>query len=305
MIPISAGSPPPTPSDLQEDLTSTNTPPIRSCGLIRGGGRARPLPVLPAEQPCGKLVFRQANSPSANQEMHLVGNTPMKSPIVVAAPRECPCNSKPWIEAILDNRIGKQEMLNLIMPDASDLMITGAPKYIITKQDQNTIMENELNTKNSTQRKEILFRRLEGKRRKEKFLKKIESLLEDEIKLGNFFSLEKSDCIANAIATKTKKTTALKFPSFHKLIAHFRKELIGNEFYILIDLDWKYCGIYKAEIKSTYKTSYDFIELGVDDIEIIATDLSFGIHIEYYHDSVIDTYKLMCELIDFTTANTG
>jgi len=151
----------------------------------------------------------------------------------------------------------------------------------------------------SPQRKETLFRKLEGRNRKEKYLRKITSLIDGDINPINFVSLEYSDFIANAIVKKNKKATKINVSSFYEIIDFFKEKLSKNEFYILMDCDWKYCGMYKANAGSAYNRSYDFIGLGVDDIELLVADMSFCIHIEYYHDSVTDTYQLTCELITY------
>jgi len=57
--------------------------------------------------------------------------------------------------------------------------------------------------------------------------------------------------------------------------------------------------MYKVEVGSNFNVSYDFIGLGVDDIDVLAADMSFGIHIEYYHDSVIDEHELICEFVTY------
>jgi len=132
---------------------------------------------------------------------------------------------------------------------------------------------------------------------KENYFRKISSLIEGDIVVDNFIELECSDSIISTIYGKINSEKSVRFNTFEEIINRLKDGLLKKDCYILIDRDWRYCGIYKVERNFTCKKAYDFIGLKTDDIKIIAIDLSLGIHIEYCHDSVTDAYRLSCKLL--------
>lgn len=131
-------------------------------------------------------------------------------------------------------------------------------------------------------RREILYRKSQGKRMLSQYQVKIESLLKlpfDELLL---LSLAETDNIIAELMTMREISCARKECSLSTEAFNFVLSVIeGRKYYLLIDEDWKCCGAYMVESGASLCASFDFDEATSDEIRLISTDLSTQISIDY------------------------
>ncbi|EBW9966666.1 hypothetical protein DQS59_24325, partial [Salmonella enterica subsp. enterica serovar Malstatt] len=72
--------------------------------------------------------------------------------------------------------------------------------------------------------------------------------------------------------------------NYQQVVEFIKEKVAGLSSYLLIDEEWKFCGMYK--INSEFSSDYNFDELHSDEIRIISCDLSFQIQIDYDHNEI-------------------
>ncbi|WP_312385102.1 hypothetical protein [Atlantibacter subterraneus] len=148
---------------------------------------------------------------------------------------------------------------------------------------------------NTTQyKKELLYRKANGKRFIKDYISKITSLFSVNEKSLVFMGLKETDeVLSSSYGTKVKDAKI-------KLLQHelngFLKELKNDNssYYVFIDEDWKYCGSFTISSLCLLNENFVFGEQIINDILFISTDFKKSINLDYYE--VNGTY-----FIDITT----
>ncbi|PMW96378.1 hypothetical protein C1X59_24500 [Pseudomonas sp. FW215-R2] len=131
-------------------------------------------------------------------------------------------------------------------------------------------------------KREILYRKSQGKRKLSQYQIKIESLLRRSFDELLLLSLAETDnIIAGLMAMHevscVRKEYLLSADAFNFVLSVVE----DKKYYLLIDEDWKCCGAYMAESAASLCASFDFDETTSDEIRLISTDLSTQISIDY------------------------
>lgn len=131
-------------------------------------------------------------------------------------------------------------------------------------------------------KREIIYRRSQGKRLLSQYKIKIESLLKRSFDELLILSLVETDnVIAGLMAMHevscVRKEYSLSIDAFNFVLSVVE----DKKYYLLIDEDWKYCGAYMAESGASLCASFDFDETTSDEIRLISTDLFTQISIDY------------------------
>ncbi|EGG9769610.1 hypothetical protein HG599_004551, partial [Salmonella enterica] len=137
----------------------------------------------------------------------------------------------------------------------------------------------------SEYKRALLYRKAQANVCKNDYFNKIQSFTNDTVVGGNFLTLEETDNIINSL--KDKKINSkikVEIDSYQQLVEFIKEKVAGLSSYLLIDEEWKFCGMYK--ISSEFSSDYNFDELHSDEIRIISCDLSFQIQIDYDHNKI-------------------
>jgi len=131
----------------------------------------------------------------------------------------------------------------------------------------------------------LLYRKAQANVCKKDYFNKIQSFTNDTVAEGNFITLEETDDIINSL--KDKKINSkikLEIESYQQVVGFIKEKVAGLSSYLLIDEEWKFCGMYK--VSGEFSSDYNFDELHSDEIRIISCDLSFQIQIDYDHNEI-------------------
>ncbi|EOW6673449.1 hypothetical protein ACOZZ3_004305 [Cronobacter dublinensis] len=131
----------------------------------------------------------------------------------------------------------------------------------------------------------LLYRKAQANVCKKDYFNKIQSFTNDTVAEGNFITLEETDDIINSL--KDKKIDSkikLEIENYQQVVGFIKEKVAGLSSYLLIDEEWKFCGMYK--VSGEFSSDYNFDELHSDEIRIISCDLSFQIQIDYDHNEI-------------------
>lgn len=142
----------------------------------------------------------------------------------------------------------------------------------------------------SEYKRTLLYRKAQANVCKSDYFNKIQSFTDGAVDEGNFLSLEETDDVINALKKKEiLSKTKVEIDSYQQLFEFIKGKVAGLTSYLLIDEEWKFCGMYK--INNEFSSDYDFDKLKSDEIRVIPYDLSFQIQIDY------DYNEIECEYI--------
>lgn len=142
----------------------------------------------------------------------------------------------------------------------------------------------------SEYKRTLLYRKAQANVCKSDYFNKIQSFTDGAVDEGNFLSLEETDDVINALKKKEiLSKTKIEIDSYQQLFEFIKGKVAGLPSYLLIDEEWKFCGMYK--INNEFSSDYDFDKLKSDEIRVIPYDLSFQIQIDY------DYNEIECEYI--------
>lgn len=142
----------------------------------------------------------------------------------------------------------------------------------------------------SEYKRTLLYRKAQANVCKSDYFNKIQSFTDGTVDEGNFLSLEETDDVINALKKKEiLSKTKIEIDSYQQLFEFIKGKVAGLPSYLLIDEEWKFCGMYK--INNEFSSDYDFDKLKSDEIRVIPYDLSFQIQIDY------DYNEIECEYI--------
>lgn len=145
----------------------------------------------------------------------------------------------------------------------------------------------------SEYKRALLYRKAQANVCKNDYFKKIQSFTNCAIEGASFINLEETDGIINSLKDKEIiSKTKVKVENYQQLIYFIKERVAGLSSYLLIDEEWKFCGLYK--ISNKFSSDYNFDKLHSDEIRIISCDLSFQIQIDY------DYNEIECEYISYT-----
>ncbi|ELY5825974.1 hypothetical protein SNN58_004597, partial [Cronobacter dublinensis] len=115
----------------------------------------------------------------------------------------------------------------------------------------------------------LLYRKAQANVCKKDYFNKIQSFTNDTVAEGNFITLEETDDIINSL--KDKKINSkikLEIESYQQVVGFIKEKVAGLSSYLLIDEEWKFCGMYK--VSGEFSSDYNFDELHSDEIRIIS-----------------------------------
>lgn len=147
---------------------------------------------------------------------------------------------------------------------------------------------------NSEYKRNIIFRKAQGKIVMESYLNKITEITgqaRDELTL---LSLEETDLIINklkAINPMDKIEVIVK--NMPELCDFMTSKTHDSDFYLLIDEDWKNCGVCFIKSGVIFNGKYDFDKMVSDEIRVISSDFSFQIQSDY------ESGDIYCEFIRY------
>lgn len=137
----------------------------------------------------------------------------------------------------------------------------------------------------SEYKRALLYRKAQANVCKSYYFNKIQSFTNDTVAGGNFLSLEETDNIINSLKDKEIiSRTKVEIDNYQQVVELIKEKVAGLSSYLLIDEEWKFCGMYK--ISREFSSDYNFDELHSDEIRIISCDLSFQIQIDYDHNEI-------------------
>ncbi|WP_448886377.1 hypothetical protein [Citrobacter telavivensis] len=137
----------------------------------------------------------------------------------------------------------------------------------------------------SEYKRALLYRKAQANVCKNYYFNKIQSFTNDTVVGGNFLSLEETDNIINSLKYKEIiSRTKVEIDNYQQVVELIKEKVAGLSSYLLIDQEWKFCGMYK--ISREFSSNYNFDELHSDEIRIISCDLSFQIQIDYDHNEI-------------------
>lgn len=131
-------------------------------------------------------------------------------------------------------------------------------------------------------KKELLYRKVNGKRFIESYLSKISSLLNCDITNVALIPLDTTDKILkdSLINHAKSKNERIEPQSLSMSIKSLKK--YNSEYYVFIDDDWKYCGAFITPSLSLLKDNFQFGEAIINNILLISKNLAHVVDIDYY-----------------------
>ncbi|EPR9026327.1 hypothetical protein ACU9CR_003616 [Cronobacter dublinensis] len=137
----------------------------------------------------------------------------------------------------------------------------------------------------SEYKRALLYRKAQANVCKNDYFNKIPSLTNDTVAGGNFLTLEETGDITNSLKDKEiNSKIKVEVDNYQQVVEFIKGKVAGLSSYLLIDEEWKFCGMYK--VSSEFSSDYNFDELHSDEIRIISCDLSFQIQIDYDHNEI-------------------
>ncbi|NUU69206.1 hypothetical protein HQN64_24435 [Enterobacteriaceae bacterium BIT-l23] len=143
-------------------------------------------------------------------------------------------------------------------------------------------------------KRSLLFRKVQGKINMDSYFGKITNLTDVNCNDLTLLSLEESDLIINKIKhMSVVDETILDMKNTNDLCAFITEEVCNTDFYLLIDKDWKNCGICFMRSGVIFNGKYDFDKMVSDEIRVISTDFSFQIQSDY------DSGDIFCNFMKY------
>ncbi|TDY25559.1 hypothetical protein B0G81_6037 [Paraburkholderia sp. BL6665CI2N2] len=140
-------------------------------------------------------------------------------------------------------------------------------------------------------KKELMFRRAQGRLVVEEYSRKLAHLLNHHVRSEAFLDLKKTDEIIDKLSNKTVNYSDNAQIGSENEMVHFIKRKVGRSgFYVLIDEAWKFCGAYKVDGGFELNSNFNFNENLSDEIRIIDVDLLFQIQIDYDFNEITCLY---------------
>lgn len=129
-------------------------------------------------------------------------------------------------------------------------------------------------------RRELLYRRNQGKQILGRYMEKINSLLSLDSDEIDFLSLEHTDRIKMGTLTKNRdgRVADLAIGCLETVIKEIRA--MDGQYYLFIDQDWEYCGAFLIDSLDLIKEKFAFGTI-TDDILLIKKELDRKIEISY------------------------
>jgi hypothetical protein len=156
-----------------------------------------------------------------------------------------------------------------------------------------------------SKQKDLLYRRANGKRLLDDYLGKISTLFLVESRSG-IVSLEETDLVLDRFRSMSvqlrRETGRISRSDFHVELSTIKRHHKG--FYVLIDEDWKYCGMLLVPNLEALNVNVEFGEKILNDIIFVSDDMSFAISFDFFEDAgsyLIDIEKWQAE----SCGNTG
>ncbi|MGK4333027.1 hypothetical protein [Lonsdalea quercina] len=130
-------------------------------------------------------------------------------------------------------------------------------------------------------KKELLYRKAQGKMVFDKFKFKLNALLSNNENF-TYLGLQETDEVISNIKGKSiffEERCGLK--TYIELSKYINEHIRLCDYYLFIDSDWKYCGA--VFLKSGFRIldSFDFDEVVSDEIRLISCDFNEMLSIDY------------------------
>ncbi len=143
----------------------------------------------------------------------------------------------------------------------------------------------------SEYKRALLYRKAQANVCKNNYFNKIQSFTNSAVEVGNFLALEETDGIINSLKDKEViSKTKMGIENYQQVVEFIKEHVQGLSCYLLIDEEWKFCGMYK--INNEFSSDYNFDKLHSDEIRMISCDLSFQIRIDYDYNEIECEYIL-------------
>ncbi|MFK8256633.1 hypothetical protein ACFL9S_02485 [Erwinia sp. AnSW2-5] len=136
---------------------------------------------------------------------------------------------------------------------------------------------------NSTQyKKELLYRKANGKMVFESYLSKINSLVCCNVDALNLLSLEFTDDVLKKSLMNERRSIKNKIEN--KLLSEFFDKIkkYDSGFFVFIDDDWKYCGAFLISSLNSLRDDFSFGDNVLNNVLLISDDFSIYIDLDYY-----------------------
>lgn len=131
-------------------------------------------------------------------------------------------------------------------------------------------------------KKELLYRKANGKYLIKDYISKVTSLLCIKASSLVFIGLKETDDILSTSGKYRGVDEKIKLspPELY----NFLKELKNDDtpYYIFIDEDWMYCGSFLIPSLGLLKDNFEFGEKIINDVLFISEDLKKSISLDYY-----------------------
>ncbi|NIF23096.1 hypothetical protein [Candidatus Pantoea multigeneris] len=131
-------------------------------------------------------------------------------------------------------------------------------------------------------KKELLYRKANGKRLAEDYVYKVVSLFTVDENSLVFMGLKETDeVLSSSCGAKVKEE---KIKVLQHELGDFLKELKNDDssYYVFIDEDWKYCGSFIISSLCLLNENFSFGKKIINDILFISTDFKKSISLDYY-----------------------
>ncbi|MGT8859238.1 hypothetical protein [Enterobacter sp. 186315] len=137
----------------------------------------------------------------------------------------------------------------------------------------------------SEYKRALLYRKAQANICKNDYFNKIQSFTNNIVIESDFLTLEETDNIIKHLNDKKiNSKIKVEIDNYQQVVAFIKEKGAGFSSYLLIDGEWKLCGMYK--LSSQLSSDYNFDELHSDEIRLISSDLSFQIQIDYDHNQI-------------------
>ena len=135
----------------------------------------------------------------------------------------------------------------------------------------------------SEYRKELLFRRANGKKIAGAYLSKV-AVLFPSLDCPELLSLEETDSILERFrldrAGYRQEAMRISADELHSELSLIRD--FGGSFYVLIDGDWKYCGLLKVGEIGLLNVAVEFGCEILNDLVFISADMSVAVDFDFF-----------------------
>jgi len=153
----------------------------------------------------------------------------------------------------------------------------------------------------TAQEREMLFRKNDGKIRREAYLQKLSHFFATPVQADDLLALEQTDAIMKKervvlqqqrwICSNRSEVLAL-YPGWgyrsKTQMLRFAQTLLQQQTSYLYWYGESHCGgLYQTRIGTQINLNYDFAQHKPDDIWLFAADGRFGLHLEYLNDEVL------------------